>query len=234
MSCERILPLLPLLALDAADSDETRAARGHVSGCERCGAALRELEATRANLDAFTVADSPATDAAEIRAAFVADPARAGPAARRRLHWTWKAAAAALLVGATAGFAWTHGSVTLDRGAATLRLAWGANERAPGLDLDEREDSIEPEAVATVLVELERRVDQLERRHERDLLLLAQTVDRQQESRERGVSRRIDSLEEATHDGFLFTNSVLDGVARRLAKPADATGVAAPANPANH
>jgi len=233
MSCERILPLLPLLALDADDSDETRAARGHVNECERCSAALRELESTRADLDAFTVADSPATDAAEIRAAFVPGHASVAPAGRGRLRWLWKAAAAALVVGATAGFAWTHGSVTLERGTATLRVAWGANERAPGSALDEREDSIEPEAVATVLVELERRVDQLERRHERDLLLLAQTVDRQQESRERGVSQRIDSLEEATHDGFLFTNSVLDGVARRLAKPVDATGAVAPANPEN-
>ena len=229
MSCDRILPLLPLLALEAVDSDETRAARGHVSGCERCAAALRELTATRAALDAFTVADSPATDAAEIRAAFVAGPARTPPAGRGRLHGFWKAAAAVLVVGAAAGFAWTHGSVTLDRGAATLRLAWGANRGTPGAELREHEDSIEPAAVATVLDELERRVDLLERRHERDLLLLAQTVDRQQESRERGVAARIASLEEATHDGFLFTNSVLDGVARRLAKSSDATGAAAPA-----
>jgi hypothetical protein len=228
MSCERILPLLPLLALESADSDEARAAKGHVAECERCAAALRELVAARAALDALSVADSPATDAAEIRAtttAGTAAPALAAPALRRLPRWIGRAAAAALLL-AAAGFAWTHGSVTLERGAATLRVAWGEKERAPGSERDLREDSVEPAAVATFLDELERRVDQLERRHERDLLLLAQSVDRQQESHDRTVAERIDSLEEATHDGLQYTNRVLDGVARRLAKTADA---AAPA-----
>lgn len=221
MSCERILPLLPLLALESADADEARAIAGHVNGCERCAAALRELVAARAALDALTVADSPATDAAEIRAAFVPDAApRAGVARIRPPRQLWKAAAAALLVAAGAAFAWTHGSITLDRGSATLRIAWGAQEAASGADRGLDKEAVDPALVAFGLANLERRVDDLQRRHDRDLMLLAQSVDRQQESHARGIDQRIQSLEEATHDGFLYTNRVLDGVARGLAKPA--------------
>ena len=111
--------------------------------------------------------------------------------------------------------------MNLERGAATLRIAWGTGAATAGLEPFRQDDALAPEAVATAIADLERRIDQLELRHEQDLLLLAKTVDRQQESRDRGVERRIESLEESTHDGFLFTNSVIDGVASQLAKAAD-------------
>jgi hypothetical protein len=220
MSCERILPLLPLVALDAAEAADARTALAHVESCGRCAASLRELVATRAALASFTVADSPATDAAEIRATAPAIELPPRPTGRTG-SWLFKAAAAVLLCALGAGFAWTHGSVTFDRGAATLRIAWDGKGRAPANDFREREDALEPVAVATALSELEQRVAQLELRHEQDLLLLARSVDRQQRSRDVGVDQRIRSLEEATHDGFVFTNSVLDGVASQLAKPAE-------------
>jgi hypothetical protein len=226
MSCERTLPLLPLLALDAAEAEDARTARAHVEECERCAASLRELVATRAALASFTVADSPSTDPAEIRSTAPAVASHfasgRGFAPRRRATWLWKAAAAVVVVGLGGAFAWTHGSVNVERGAATLSIAWGSGARPPASDFRAREDSLEPEAVALALADLERRIDQLELRHEQDLLLLAKTVDRQQESRDRGVDRRIQSLEASTHEGFLYTNSVIDGVASKLAKTADA------------
>jgi hypothetical protein len=221
MSCERTLPLLPLIALDAADAADRTAALDHVAGCGRCAAALRDLEAARAALSSFTVEEAPATEAAAIRE----EPATARDEAGRaagplRFARSWKAAAALLVVSLALGFAWLHGELTVERGAATLRIAW--RSPAPAEDRiaapAETAGAATPEALAAAISELARQMNALEARHERELLLLAETVDRQQRTRDLGVERRMHSLEQQTRDGFVFTNQVLDHVVDRLAQ----------------
>jgi len=231
MSCERTLPLLPLVALETADAADRTAALDHVAGCARCAAALRELEAARVALSSFTVEEAPATEAAAIRAEpqEVGDGPRRG-AARPRFSGFAKAAAALLVVGL--GFAWLRGEITIERGAATLRIAWRSPEKTPA------EDGLAPGAVtggattteelAAAVDELARHLSVLEAQHERDLLLLADTVDRQQQTRDRGVDRRMHSLEQQTRDGFLYTNEVLDHVVDRLAQAGGANASPAP------
>lgn len=223
MSCERTLPLLPLVALDSADAADRTAALEHVAGCARCAEALRELGAARAALASFTVEDAPATDAVAIRAEAADDAPHAAPrvAAPPRRFSRLAKAAAALLVGAAAlGVALLHGDLTVEQGAATLRIAW----RAPAPPAQDRvappadESAPTPEYLAAALDELARHLSALETRHERELLLLAEAVDRQQRSRDRGVDRRFHSLEQQTRDGFLFTNEVLDHVVDQLAQ----------------
>ena len=235
MSCERTLPLLPLVALDSADAADRTAALDHVAGCARCAEALRELEAARAALASFTVDEAPATDAAAIRADAEDEAPLSAPrlAATPRRFSGFAKAAAALLVGAAAlGFALLHGDLTIERGAATLRIAWRApapaqDGIAPAPDV---EGAATPEYLAAAIDELARHLSALETRHERELLLLAEAVDRQQSSRDRGVESRFHSLEQQTRDGFLITNVVLDHVVDRLAK----WGAPAPAVPNDH
>jgi hypothetical protein len=223
MSCERTLPLLPLVALDSADAADRTAALDHVAGCARCAEALRELEAARAALASFTVEEAPATDAAAILAEAGDDALRGDPrpAAPPRRFSGFAKAAAALLVGAAAlGIAFLHGELTVEQGGATLRIAWRAP--APAQDglapAPDAAASVTPEYLAAALDELARHLSDLETRHERELLLLADAVDRQQRSRDRGVDRRFHSLEQQTRDGFIFTNEVLDHVVDRLEK----------------
>ena len=235
MSCERTLPLLPLVALDVADAADRTAALDHVAGCARCAEALRELEAARAALASFTVEEAPATDAAMIRAGAEGETPLAAPrlAAPPRRFFGLAKAAAALLVGAAAlGVAFLHGELTVERGAATLRIAWRASAPAraeDGIAPAADAAAATPEYLAAAIDELARHLSALETRHERELLLLAEAVDRQQRSRDRGVESRFHSLEQQTRDGFLFTNEVLDHVVDRLAQ----SGSPAPADPNN-
>jgi len=223
MSCERTLPLLPLVALDVADAADRTAALDHVAGCARCAEALRELEAALAALASFTVEEAPATDAAMIRAGAEGETPLAAPrlaAPLRRFSGLAKAAAALLVGAAALGVAFLHGELTVERGAATLRIAWRAP--APAQDglapVPDAAGAATPEYLAAAIDELARHLSALETRHERELLLLAEAVDRQQRSRDRGVESRFHSLEQQTRDGFLITNEVLDHVVDRLAK----------------
>jgi hypothetical protein len=232
MSCERTLPLLPLVALDSADAADRTAVLDHVAGCASCAEALRELEAARASLASFTVEEAPATDAVAIRAEADDDAPPVAPrlAAPPRRFSGFAKAAAALLVGAAAlGFAFLHGELTVEQGGATLRIAWRApapvqDGLAPAPDAA---TSVTPEYLAAALDELARHLSDLETRHERELLLLADAVDRQQRQRDRGVDRRSHSPEQQTRDGFIFTNEVLDHVVDQLAQP-DASASVAP------
>jgi len=233
MSCERTLPLLPLVALDTADAADRTAALDHVAGCGRCAAALRDLEAARAALSSFTVEETPATEAAAIRVEPATARAGAGRAAGRPRIARFGKVAALLVVSLALGFAWLHGELTLERGAATLRIAW--RSPAPAEDRlaapAEVAGGATPEALAAAIDELARQLNALDARHQRDLLLLAETVDRQQRTRDRGVERRMHSLEQQTRDGFVFTNQVLDHVVDRLVQ---SDGKPEPAVPNDH
>ena len=218
MNCERTLPLLPLVALDAAEADDRTAVLAHAAGCARCAAALRELESARAALSSFTVEAAPATDSVALRAEAGA-PVSVTVLRGRRRSGLVKAAAAALVVAAALGFAWLHGELTFERGAASLRIAW--RTPAPSEDLVAPADGFGLASrveLAAAVDDLARQLKELEERHERDLLLLAGSVDRQQLSRDRGVERRMRTLEEQTLDGFIYTNEVIDHVVGRLAQ----------------
>ncbi len=210
MNCDKLASTLPLLVLREPGDFQDDEARDHLRTCERCRARLTELERTRGALDLVAVADLPPLSGAQIRLA----ASRARPTTS---VWRRAAAAAALaLLSTGAGFVGGRFAPT------SLASASLASDAASGT---ESEAAVPPDAtpfpsaVVQALASFDERLAALELRHERDLVALAQAVDRQQLRCDAGVTRRLDSLAQATRAELAFTRGALDDVAR-LVQPA--------------
>jgi hypothetical protein len=194
MNCDELTSSLPLLALGELDRSVEDAAREHLNSCERCRSRLGELRRTRSTLDLVEIGEAAPLDGATIRA-------RAKMTVAPASGWGRAAAAAALLLLALgAGF-----------GGGRLARAAPAGEDAA--------DAVPPAVLAQALVALDERLATLEARHDRDLLALAQAVDRQQSRRDEGVAQQLDQLARSSRAQFLITRDALDDVAR-LVQPA--------------
>ena len=180
MDCREAAPRIALAALDALDGDDAVAMASHVAACERCAEELRSLRQTRGALAAATVATAPPLDVDAVMAAGT-EP-RAAPAVPRlvspsRLALRRVAAAAAWL-GVAALSGWLGGAARPGAPAASDALVSGPTV----------------ETLARGLLLLDDRLTSLETNHSRDLLLLAQSIDRAQERRDRGVAEQLETL----------------------------------------
>ena len=172
MNCDETIPQLPLLVLDEVEGDVAARVREHVEGCARCAERLAELTATCNALDLVSVPEAPPLAPIEMR--------RPAP---RILAWPRAAAAAALLL--------------LAGGAGFVGGRLGAASAA-SVSSEPTLETIPASILTETLLAFDLRFDELEARHERDLLLLAQAVDRQQFLRDRGMAQQIDLLARAT------------------------------------
>jgi len=176
MDCNEAAPRIALAALDALDGDEAVAIASHVATCARCAAELRSLRQTRGALAAATVAAAPPLD---VDAVMAAGAERSVPpaAAPRRLALRRVAAAAAWL-GVAALSGWLGGAARPAAGPQGEAVLSGPTA----------------ETLARGLLLLDDRLTALETSHPRDLQLLAQSIDRAQEQRDRGVTAQLESL----------------------------------------
>jgi len=180
MDCREAAPRIALAALDALDGDDAAALSRHVATCESCAAELRSLRQTRGELAAATVAAAPPLDIDAVMAAGAEHRvAAAAPrlVAPRRFALRRVAAAAAWL-GVAALSGWL-GSAARRTDPPTIEAAMSGPTA---------------ETLARGLLLLDDRLTALETNHSRDLLLLAQSIDRAQEQRDRGVAEQIETL----------------------------------------
>jgi anti-sigma factor RsiW len=204
MNCDELSALLPLIALDELEPARGDEANAHLATCEHCRDRLATVERTRALLDAAAVPEFAPLAGADVRAA-----ARDATTVRPFELGSWRRAAAAALLLVSAGGSGFLGG----------RLATPAAPPTHG-PIVRREPTAEPAesamtnaSVVRVLLTLDERIAALEQRHERDLLELAQAVDRQQTRRDRGLAQQIESLEQQTRVELVSTRSALDEVA---------------------
>jgi hypothetical protein len=196
--CEDLSSRLAGAALDALDDGVSEEVRQHVSGCSRCAAQLRSLQKARALLDAVQVPAAGSVSGAAIRAAAAIDvTAPPSFSVVRSIRAARVAAAAALLIS-----------------IAALWLALGTRRPQTHAPAHPSSDpGIPTQVIADAVVELETRLAALERRHERDLVVLARAVDDERMEAERGLSARFAALRTVTRDEIARTRLALDGVA---------------------
>jgi len=203
MNCETLLPDLPRLALDDLDPVRDREARVHLAACESCRSRLDGLVRARAALDLVTVPDAPPLTGAHVRAA--AGAASQAESSRPRSFLPRRAAAAAAFVALSA-------TVSLAAGYAGGSLARTPAEggQEPAVAGDALVTTVE---FADAVLALDARLASLEERHERDLLALAQAVDRQVLRRDRGVAEQFDAFAkaaQATQAQIIDTRGAID------------------------
>lgn len=199
MDCDDVLPLLPLAALAALDPDAAAAVASHALRCARCAMQLAELARTRAALGADTVAAAAPTDVDELVEDVIgATPRREQGGSR----FPRRAAAAAVLLFAAlvAGFSGGRfATVTVSESHAAL--------------------SLDPDAVehlARAVLRLDDRLTEFERRHERDLMTLARTIDQTQEERDRGFTEQLTTLAALTGREIKNAREAVHVISRQL------------------
>lgn len=202
MPCDEATPLLALAALDALEPELAQALHDHLASCARCAASHAELRSVRAALaaDEVAMAPPPELDLAAWRRS--ERPVMSRPLALPlRLPLRRVAAAALLLLAALAAGALGARLATPSArdGAAPL-----ADDVGRDLDRARDRDAAAPFAAASfdslagAIVLLEERLTAFEQRHVRDLLRLAEVVDRQQAHRDRAIAAEFATLVKST------------------------------------
>lgn len=204
MPCEEATPLLALDALDALESEQAQALHDHLASCTRCAASHAELRSARAALAADEVATAPLPelDLAAWRrserpvARLTLSSPLPSPLSLRRA-----AAAALLLLAALAAGALGARLVTPSAPIGAAPLAAGVGrDRSRELDRDAAAPlaAANFDSLAGAIVLLEERLAAFEQRHVRDLLRLAEVVDRQQAQRDRAIAAELATLVKST------------------------------------
>ncbi|MBL8841234.1 MAG: hypothetical protein JNL90_06845 [Planctomycetes bacterium] len=200
MPCEEATPLLALAALDALEPEAARALDDHLASCARCAASHAELRAVRAALAADEVATAPPPELDLDAWRRSERPVVGGPRSSPRsspLPLRRAAAAALLLLAALAA-----GALGARLAAPTTPIAAAPLAGDVGRDLDR--DTAAPlaaanfDSLAGAIVLLEERLTAFEQRHVRDLLRLAEVVDRQQAQRDRAIAAEFATLVKST------------------------------------